>query len=172
MVSCRLAPTLIMIACVQIFGRAAWHSVLPDPTQLVRFRGFLRWNTSIFITFMIGSYILILIGNVVVVNTAPDAVIKTGRHEITLRAAYAIVETGLIIQSLFLLAFMVLVFRWRYVTQHLGSRGGSSTQEKLDLEGPSNERSRQLYPSSGNRPQYNNHQYHANNSTSQDKYTS
>ena len=66
--------------------------------------------------------------------------------EITLKAAYAIVEAGLIIQSLFLLAFMALVFRWRYVTQHWEVEWDPVRRMKMDLEGPSNERPSSALP--------------------------
>ena len=112
----RLAPSLTMIAYVQTFGRAAWHSLLSNVSHLIRLRGFLRCNTLLFVTFMLFAYVLMLIGNMTVVAIASDA---GGSSDVTARrikAAYAIVEGGLILQTLLLLIFALLVWRWKYIS--------------------------------------------------------
>lgn len=113
----RLAPTLVMVTCVQTFGRAAWHSILTEPDRLSRFWGFARWNTTIFVTFMAFSYIFFVIGNMTTVAVASDAVAGEASSARTVRNAIAVVEAGLIIQSILLLAFTILVWRWKVISR-------------------------------------------------------
>jgi hypothetical protein len=105
-----------MIACIQTFGRAAWHSVLNNPPHQKRFSGFLLWNTTVFTSFMVFSYAFILIGNIIAVAVAPDAIAIKGKDATSIRVAYGVVEGGLVVQSLFLLALIVLVWRWTSVS--------------------------------------------------------
>jgi hypothetical protein len=107
-----------MIMSIQTFGRAAWHSVIPDPVQLKRLWGFLRWNTCVFITLMMCTYLLILIGNMIVVSAAPNAVSIKGVNDSTIKIAYGVVEAGLVIQSLLLFVFTVLVWRWTVISRY------------------------------------------------------
>ena len=57
-----------------------------------------------------------LIGNIIAVATAPEALIVEGRNARIVRAAYGIVEAGLLLQTIFLLLFMGLVWRWKSVS--------------------------------------------------------
>lgn len=106
-----------MILCIQTFGRAAWHSVLTDPIRLLRFWGFLRWNTAIFIAFMVFAYLLALLGNMIAVGVAPDAVAVEGVNGTRVAAACGIVEAGLFLQTSFMLVFTVLVLRWNMISK-------------------------------------------------------
>ena len=105
-----------MIACIQTFGRAAWHSLLSNDRHLRRLRGCLRCNSPLFVTFMVFAYVLMLIGNMMVVVIASNAVGSSGGNTRRSKAAYGIVEGGLIFQTLLLLIFMLLVWRWKYVS--------------------------------------------------------
>ena len=64
---------------------------------------------------MLLAYLLLLIGNVIVVATAPDAHADHSNRE-KLRAAYGVVEAGLIVQTLFFGLFMILPWRWRAIS--------------------------------------------------------
>jgi hypothetical protein len=77
-----------------------------------RFWGFARWNTTIFITFISCSYIFFIIGNTIALAVYYDAL--SNRFWIH---GPRIVEAGLIIQSIFLLLFTILVWRWRIVSR-------------------------------------------------------
>ena len=113
----RLAPTLVMFACFQTFGRAASHSVLPNPPRLTRFRGFLRFNTSVFIGLTLLAYFLALIGDMMVIGTVPATVVTKGHNVSTVRAAYGVVEGSLALQSVLLIVFAVLVARWKTISR-------------------------------------------------------
>ncbi len=58
-----------------------------------------------------------LIGNMMVVAMAPDAVVYNGDHAARVKAAYGTVEAGLILQMLFLVTFMLLAWRWKSVSR-------------------------------------------------------
>jgi hypothetical protein len=77
-----------------------------------RFWGFAKWNTTIFIIFISFSYIFFVIGNMIALAVYYDAL-----NNRFLIHGPRLVEAGLLIQSICVLLFSILVWRWRMVSR-------------------------------------------------------
>jgi hypothetical protein len=111
------APTILTIAIIQTFGRAAWHAVISNPRQMARLWGFLRWNTLFITIISLLVWSLLCIGSVLVVAAAPDAIVdNTNQSPVT--AGNGLVKAGLVIQFIILAMFTLFVWRFRVISMH------------------------------------------------------
>jgi hypothetical protein len=111
------APTILTIAIIQTFGRAAWHAVISNPPQMTRLWGFLRWNTLFVTIISLLVWSLLCVGSVLAVAAAPDAIVDTENQPLV-TAGYGLVKAGLVIQFIVLAMFSLFVWRFRIISKH------------------------------------------------------
>ncbi|RMD40177.1 hypothetical protein DV735_g4965, partial [Chaetothyriales sp. CBS 134920] len=104
-------PYILSLSLVQIFGRVAWYGSIWDARRISYYWGFLRWNTSIFVVLHTIVFIVEMVGSIVV------AVAATANDTPTASAGMTVINTGLILQLLVILAFSTIAFRFRTVSR-------------------------------------------------------